>query len=377
MRNANDIASIGRHKPIPCFPLFSWLLLAILIPSVASAGVGYLQISRPETGPYDKRPGLIATGVPYTVVVHKTSVMPGVGLVGSGKVALPMVGVGTYADRSFKTVDATVDDPSLVEIVGRDGNVITLRGKVPGFTTLRVKARTKLGIIQTAHASVGSVAPSGVQLGTKCDDYRAEGQKPVLAAINGELSIVEELYSDKTLVLSNSFPPIEFGALIPVPRKDGQEAGKSKYLGSYSVSVKAPAKATTTSLKVPAYGYELPVQVYEPSAVSELRVILPAKKSCQTCPPDYIKMEVLVGGRVPCVKPVIPVAVTVGPTSVCRVASGEANNGKMSGDNEVYELPSLRGLKIFWGAAGTCVVSVEAKSIGKSATAQVVVPKGH
>jgi hypothetical protein len=374
MREANDIASTNRHRSIPYFKWFSWLVLSTLIPSVASAGVGFLQISRPETGHYDKGPAFIATGVPYRVVVHKTSIMPGVGIVGSGKIALPVVGVATYTDREFKTVDAKVDDPSIVEIVGREGNVITLRGKVPGFTTLRVKARTKLGIIQTAHASVGSVVPSGVQLTTKCDDYRAEGQKPVLAAINGELTLAEELYSDKIPVLSNSFPPISFGALIPVPSKDGQETGKSDYVGGYFVRVKAPATAMTTSLKVPAFGYELPVQVYEPSAVSDIRVILP-KKSCLTCPPGYIEMEVLVGGRVPCVKPVIPVEVTIGPTSVCGVASGGFGNRTMNGDHEVYELPVFKPLKISWGGAGTCVVNVEAKGIAKSATAQVVVPK--
>lgn len=374
MRKTNDIASTSRHTSIPYFQWFYWLVLSMLLPSAASAGVGFLHISRPESGPYDKKPGLIATGVPYKVVVHKTSIMPGVGIVG-GKIPLPVVGVGTYEDRSFKTVEARVDDPSIVEIVGREGNVITLRGKVPGFTTLHVKARTKLGIVQKAHTAVGSVAPDGAHLEPKCDDYRAEGQKPVLAAINGELFLFEELYSDKKPILSDSFPPVEFGAFIPVPRKDGPETWKSEYLGKYGVRVKAPATAMMTSLKVPAFGYELPVQVYEPSAVSDIRVILPKTKSCQTCAPDYIQMEVLVGGRIPCVKPIIPVDVTIGPASVCRIDS-TAGNRKMNGDNEVYELASIRPLKFVWGrSAGTCVVTVEAKGIGKSATAQVLVPK--
>lgn len=376
MKKAND-ANTSRHTAVPHFRLLYWLVLSILLPSAAVAGIGWLHISRPASHPGDKTSGLIATGSTYKVVVHKTSILPKarIAVIGAGKIPLPLpvVGVGKYEDRGFKTVKVKVDDPSLVEIVGRQGNVITLRGKAPGSTTLHVKARTKLGITQKAKTAVGSVVPDGVQLEPKCDG-RAEKQRPLLAAAGREINIVEELHFGKKPILSDNFPPVEFGAFTPVPRKDGKDMWKSEnLLGSNFLTIKAPATAMMTSLKVPAYGYELPVKVYEPSAVSGVRLSAPEKMTARSRQLQFAKIEILVGGKVPCIRPSIPLDLTIGPASVCSLHSSYKGT-KTASDDMVYEIPSHhQSVQLSPLASGTCTLKVEVRGAGKSATARVII----
>ncbi len=192
--------------------------------------------------------------------------------------------------------------------------------------------------------------------------------------VNEKLFFFERLYSDKTPLLADSYPEVDFGALIFLPLKGGKEMWKAEYLGIYGVEVKAPATATTTSLKIPAYGYELPVQVYELSDVSALRILAPesVKKTCKKCRPFEAKVDYLVGGRLPCVRPSIPLNVTIGPTSVCDLNMKSIKRGKASSDHAVYEVPFYHvSLKISRYGVGTCVVNVEAKGTGKSTSVQI------
>jgi hypothetical protein len=348
----------------------------MLLSAASASAIGLsiastLKIARPQSGHYDTTPGIIATGAAYKVVVYRSSVAVGAGLA-SGKIPLPVIGMDMIKEHDVKIIDAKVDNPSIVEIIGRDGGVVTLRGKVPGETTLRVKARGKLGTTQTASVTVGSAAPNSVRLEPVCDDYRAKERTPVQVATNRELGIMERLYSDKTPLLADSFPEVGFGALIPVPRKGGQETWKSEFLGAYGLNVKTPATTTTTSLKVPAYGYELPVQVYEPSAISEIRVYAP-EKMCKNCGPAEAKVEILVGGEIPCLKPFIPLDVTIGPASICRLQMSNLSKRKTDSGNDVYELPFPQSLMIVGSDIGTCAVTVEARGTGKSASKQIQV----
>ncbi|HAR45877.1 MAG: hypothetical protein A2X56_03930 [Nitrospirae bacterium GWC2_57_13] len=373
MITANDSVSTERHTTLPYVKWASWLTLSVLFLSAAGASASTLIIARPQSGPQDTTPGIIATGAAYRVVVYRSRMGVSVGLA-SGKVNLPIISINTIKEHNVKIIDAKVDDPSIVEIIGRDGGVVTLRGKVPGETTLRVKARGKLGTTQTASATVGSAAPNSVRLEPMCDDYRAQARTPLLVATNRELDIIERLYSDKTPLLADSFPEVAFGALIPVPRKSGGETWKSEFLGAYGLNVKTPATTTTTSLKVPAYGYELPVQVYEPSAVSEIRLLTP-EKMCQNCAPAEAQVEILVGGEIPCLRPLIPLDVTIGPASICRLQMSILSKGKTDSGNDIYELPFPQSFKIVGSNIGTCSVTVETRGTGKSARKQIQVQR--
>jgi hypothetical protein len=242
-----------------------------------------------------------------------------------------------------------------------------LRGKVPGETTLRVKTRSKLGITQTATATVKSAAPKEVRLNLTCSDGWSKTQTPVQVPVNRELDLTAELYSDKTRIIVKGFPEVDLGALIPVERKNGRKTTRDEFLATYRISIKAPASATKTSLKIPAYGYELPFQVYEPSAISEIRISAP-EKMCVNCGRS-VKLDLLVGGAVPCLKAIVPVDVTIGPATVCSL-SNDVHKRKTDSGNTVYEMPYAQNLTLVESGNGTCVVTVEARSIGKSASRQ-------
>jgi hypothetical protein len=194
----------------------------------------------------------------------------------------------------------------------------------------------------------------------------------VLVPVNRELTFTEELYSEKTRVMVKSFPEIDFGALIPVARKDGRKATGTEFLDAYGLSVRTPATATRTSLKIPSYGYELPVQVYEPSAISEIRINAP-EMICKNCG-RMARIDLLVGGAVPCLAALIPVEVTIGPTAVCSLKN-EVSKRKTDSGALVYEMPFPQNLILVESAAGTCAITVEARGIGKSARAQIEVKK--
>jgi len=245
-----------------------------------------------------------------------------------------------------------------------------LRGKVPGETTLRVKTRSKLGITQTATATVKSAVPKEVRLNLTCGDGWSKTQTPVQVPVNRELDLTAELYSDKTLktlIIVKGFPEVDLGALIPVERKDGRKTTKDEFIATYRTSIKAPASATRTSVKIPAYGYELPIQVYEPSAISEIRIGAP-EKMCVNCGRS-VKLDLLVGGVVPCLEAAIPVDVTIGPATVCSLKN-DVHQRKTDSGNTVYEMAYAQNLTLVESGNGTCVVTVEAKSIGKSARRQ-------
>jgi hypothetical protein len=367
MRKTNDIMSTGSYKTLLSFSWFYWLILSMLLLSAASASASNLDIARPQDYlPGYTPPSAIATGVPFTVVVYGSKWSAGV-VFGPGKISLPRFDIGTVREQA-KLIDAQVDNPSIVEIIGRKGGVVTLRGKVPGETTLRVKARGKLG--KTASTTVSTAVPKGVRMYPTCDDSRAKAVTPVQVPTNRELDLTGEQYSDKTLILARSFPEVDFGALIPATRKNGKATGRPDFLGAFGISVKTPATATKTSLKVPAYGYELPVHVYEPSAISEIR-IGPLERICKSCERSA-KIELLVGGEVPCKNPIIPLDVTIGPVTVCSLRN-EVSKRKTDSGNMVYELPSPQNLVLVESAVGTCAVTVEAKGIGKSASIQIKV----
>lgn len=372
MREPNNIVNTNRHTTLSNFRRPCWLLVSVLLLS-ACASPGTLRIARPPSGHGDPKPGVIATGATFAVGVYRSRIGVGVGIAG-GKIPFPVIGVATSKEYNVKITEAKVDNPSIVEIIKLGRRSVTLRAKVPGETTLRVKARGKLGNTQTATATVGSVAPNAVRLEPNCRDYKTKKLTPVRIPVNEKLYFFERLYSDKTPLLAYSYPEVDFGALISLPRKGGKEMWKAEYLGIYGVEVKAPATATMTSLKIPAYGYELPVQVYELSDVSALRILAPesVKKRCKRCRPFGARVEYLVGGQMPCVRPRIPLTVTIGPTSVCDLQMPDIKRGKVVSDHTVYEVPRyLRRLKITGYGVGTCVVSGEAKGIGKSTSVQI------
>ncbi len=143
MREPNDIVNTNRYTTLPYFRRPYWLLVSVLLLS-ACASPGTLRIARPPSSHSDPKPGVIATGATFAVGVYRSRIGVGVGIAG-GKIPFPVIGVATSKEHNVKIKEAKVDNPSIVEIIKLGQRSVTLRAKVPGETTLRVKARGKLG----------------------------------------------------------------------------------------------------------------------------------------------------------------------------------------------------------------------------------------
>ena len=376
MRKSNHSANTVSQSKHPHLRWFAWSILAMLLLSPTKAGAGKAVIARQKSAFETSRAQTyMATGVPYDVVVTSSFVfVTGVGF-GPGKISLPVLEFGRVLEK-VKLIDVKVDDPSVVEIIGQKGAVITLRGKVPGATTLRVKTRGTLGMTETEHTTVGSATPSSVRLEPECHNPKGNGQTPLLVGAGGELGYSEQLYFDGILLVSNNFPDVETGPLTPVaPSADkGRSPTPGDLLDTKYLRVKAPAEAITTSLKVPAFKSELPVRVYTAAAVSSLRIEAPNWLEAQTRA-VYLPVEYLVGDQVPCIKPALPVVVTIGPSSVCDLERIENAMKKTNDDYRIAEMPFVNAVGMRTFGEGTCNVTLEAKAIGKSARVQIAVKK--
>jgi hypothetical protein len=85
-------------------------------------------------------------------------------------------------------------------------------------------------------------------------------------------------------------------------------------------------------------------------------------------------IDILVGGEIPCLRPSISFDVAVGPASVCRRWE-DFSKKKTDSNKNIYELPNPEPLYIVGSALGTCTVTVEARGIGTSTSAQIKVEK--
>lgn len=372
MPKQNDIMISNRPITNRFFQRTGSLLLSLLLLSAADACANNLFVQLPLDR--DRRNyATVAAGIPYTVRVYKYDhTIKGLNW-GPGKIALPAGFKYDSKQAQVKLTDAKVDDPSLFDIVAREGSVITLQGKGTGETRLRVKSRGKLGNHLHGDVPVRTAVPNRVELIATCDDEKAKGRIPLQVAVNRDLHLVEELYSDKTPLSTTTFPEVDTGAMIPVEIRNG-EPWRTAYLRTgHAIRVKTPAAATKTSLKVPAYSYELPVNIYEPSAISGI-VLNARKTTCTECGRQPITIDILVNGEIPCHKPSLSLEVTVGPAEVCHRWE-DVSKTKAAAANNTYQIPNPEPLYIVGSDPGICTVTVEAKGAGKSSSTEITVEK--
>lgn len=379
MRKTNGIRMTFRYKTL--WFLTSCVLPAMLLFSTGSSAAGKgVQVSAPRASiKADGAGPIVATGVPYDVNLYITTSNTDLTW-GPGKIALP-TGFHVHQKIEYaKVIEAKIDNPGIVQIVGWKKGTVTLIGKNPGVTMLHVKARGEWNKVQKLDVPVGTLAPDKVRLKASCDDGLLLERASVKVPVGREMSLQEELYFGDTKLVTDRFPPIEVGALAripdPVVTKDGKRQPDPMET-SKTVRVKAPATGTKTVLKIQEHGIELPVHVYEISEIGGLRI--KASEKMRDNGATDVKFEFVVNGDSACIG--LPLEVTIGPSSVCRLHSDLRNLSakKWDAGYGVYELNyNPRGLKLApGGTPGICTVTATAPGTGKTASANIVVEKGN
>jgi hypothetical protein len=275
-------------------------------------------------------------------------------------------------EKSVKLLDAKVDNPSIVELVKREGAYVVLKGKATGETKLRVKTRGKLGSAETT-TTVRFAVPNAVRLTPYCSDERAKGMAPLLVPVGQELMLTEELYYNSTPVMTDNFPEVDLGALTVSASQNPEPQRTGGLHSSRRFNLKTPATSTKTSLKVPAYGYELPVIVYDSSGVTEVHLEQDGKAYAAGWSAVRVNVRMSPGGGISCLSPMFPIDVTVGPVKVCELSMPPVEKKTTDSGNQVAELRVPQTLVIRGNTAGACTVTVSPKGSGRSATEQITI----
>lgn len=303
----------------------------------------------------------VAVGVPFYVLVRKgLSVNP----------------LEYVKNSAVKIERAAVDDPQLFKVETWNNSAVLVRGLASGETKLRVTGRVGLQK-EDASISIRTAEPTGASLQPMCSGKTgnsAEG--PVLVGVGQVLPLEERLLSGATVLMSNRYPEVDFGAFTPVEPIGGKlkTSGKDgELVGPVQMEATAPETPGPAAIKIPEYGFTLPIQVFEASAINGIIINeLPATST--EGGKATVRIQFLINNHVPCKSPMVPVEITVGPSYYCslenkdsfrRIAQTVTNYITFEG----VIAPQLLVINTVH-AGKPCEVTARIKGIGKAAHAK-------
>jgi hypothetical protein len=241
----------------------------------------------------------VAVGVPFYVLAKK------------GLSVNPL----EYARGSAVAIErAAVDDPRLLEIDSWDKSAVLVRGLQAGETTLRVEGRVGLQK-ERASIAVRTAVPTAAALVPLCGD---PARRPVWIGAGQQLLLEERLLNGSTVLLSNRYPAVDFGPFTPPAnlREKLETSGKAgELIGPVTFEVTAPETPGPALLAIPEFGYTLPVEVFDASAVRGLRFVGDGR--AQVGGTTHLDIRFLVNDEIVCGSPAVPVEITIGPTTAC------------------------------------------------------------
>lgn len=219
-----------------------------------------------------------------------------------------------YAKGSAVAIEqASADDPRVLKVESWDRTTVLLRGLATGEATLRVKGsvgRQK----ESASLVIRTAVPTSVRLEPRC----GSGGRAVWS---GQPLLLEEtLFAGSTLLMSDRYPEVDLGAFTAPPSlAEGFKAsgGPGALIGPIRFEVTAPARPGPAVLRIPEFGYELPVEVFDAAAVREVR--LEGDRKAQESGKTSLALRFVADHQVPCGRPAVPVEITVGPYEYCEL----------------------------------------------------------
>jgi hypothetical protein len=301
----------------------------------------------------------VATGVPFYVLAKKGLSVNPLEFVESGAVVIE---------------HAAVDAPRLFQVESWGNSAVLVRGLAPGETTLHVTGRVGK---QKQGASIGirTAAPTSASLVQICGSSAWAGG---LVGVGEVLVLEERLLNGATVLMSDRYPEVDFGTFTPAPNigqklKPSGKAGE--LIGPVHLEARAPAKPGPATLRIPEFGFALPLRVFDASEVNGVQILDPGR--IREGGKTSVSIRFLVDGILTCTTPAVPVEITIGPASVCVLAN-ETLFRRLPDTRPNYRIYEAviapQALAINANHAGSdCEVTATVKGSGKMAAAKFAI----
>jgi hypothetical protein len=207
---------------------------------------------------------------------------------------------------------ATIDDPSVFEVVSFARNTLALHPLAPGSTVLRVTARDDTdGRVQTVTTQLSAAEPDELRLRSVC------GAHPLPAVMTlpagGTVTPSFEVLSAGRALATLSPPPLDLGPLMPT------EAG----------TFRLPATSTVFHLTSPAFpAFDQRVWAYELADVSGVELKATPSPAIVGGVDPGVEVQLLVGGQLACqeLRSTWTKSVTIAAESSSVCAFGDGSN---------------------------------------------------